>query len=74
MPSDTDNGSNAPNELFHSNTPEHTQALEGSDTSAGDNRKEPWRELPEFKSAKDDVHVSQVRDMRLFGNNVNAHS
>ncbi|KGO67810.1 hypothetical protein PITC_048960 [Penicillium italicum] len=36
-----------------------------------DNRKEPWRE---FKTVKEDVSVSKVRDMRLYGNNVNAHS
>ncbi|KAJ5505788.1 hypothetical protein LT330_001579 [Penicillium expansum] len=36
-----------------------------------DDRKEPWRE---FKTVKDDVSVSKVRDMRLYGNNVNAHS
>ena len=37
-------------------------------------RKEPWRALPEFKTPQDNVHVSKVRDMRLFGNHVNAHS
>lgn len=37
-------------------------------------RKQPWRNLPAFESFKDKVHVNKVRDMRLFGNHVNAHS
>ncbi|PTB41290.1 hypothetical protein M441DRAFT_139575 [Trichoderma asperellum CBS 433.97] len=74
MPSDIDAGSDAPSEPLHSNKPEHSQAPEGSDTSVGGNLKKPWRELPEFKSAEDNVQVSNVRDMRLFGNNMNAHS
>lgn len=39
-----------------------------------DNRKQPWRALPEFESVKDDVTIKKVKDMRLFGNHVNAHS
>ena len=39
-----------------------------------DERKQPWRSLPEFKNVKDDVSVKNQRDMRLFGNHVNAHS
>ena len=39
-----------------------------------DSRKQPWRSLPEFKDVKDDVSVKNQRDMRLFGNHVNAHS
>lgn len=43
-------------------------------TGEADDRKRPWRSLPEFKSVQDKVYVNKVRDMRLFGNHVNAHS
>ena len=37
-------------------------------------RKEPWRDVEKLKAAEDKVEVNKVRDMRLFGNHVNAHS
>lgn len=45
-----------------------------SSAPAVDNRKQPWRSLPEFESVEDKVEVKKVKDMRLFGNHVNAHS
>ncbi|CAK7241122.1 MAG: hypothetical protein STHCBS139747_002580 [Sporothrix thermara] len=39
-----------------------------------DARKQPWRQLPTFESFEDKVRVNNVRDMRLYGNHVNAHS
>jgi hypothetical protein len=51
-----------------------TKEAAGTSPPSTEQRKEPWRDLPEFQSAKDNVHVSKVRDMRLFGNHVNGHS
>ena len=52
------------------------QAVDSTSTTAlqDDTRKQPWRVMPEFEAFEDKVHVSKVRDMRLFGNHVNAHS
>lgn len=73
MPSDTEARSASSNQLPREQSPED-QTLDASAAAAGDQRKQPWRSVPEFKSAKDNVYVSKVRDMRLFGNHVNAHS
>ncbi|KAK4150480.1 hypothetical protein C8A00DRAFT_36917 [Chaetomidium leptoderma] len=70
MPAEIDTKSNNPEGPVGAWSKE---AAEASPTST-EQRKEPWRALPEFKSTEDNVNVSKVRDMRLFGNHVNAHS
>ncbi|KAK4159038.1 hypothetical protein QBC43DRAFT_327930 [Cladorrhinum sp. PSN259] len=71
---DTNTQSNSSSELSPGQSPVSNNDASTSASSLTEERKEPWRDLPEFKSAEDKVHVSQVRDMRLFGNHVNAHS
>ncbi|KAK4140062.1 uncharacterized protein C8A04DRAFT_32419 [Dichotomopilus funicola] len=44
------------------------------DSKDGQKRREPWRDMERYKSTEDNVQVSKVCDMRLFGNHVNAHS
>lgn len=39
-----------------------------------DERKQPWRDMPSLQASDDTVDVTKVRDMRLYGKNVNAHS
>lgn len=43
-------------------------------TTVLDQRKQPLRVQPEFKSPEHKVYVNKFRDMRLFGNHLNAHS
>ncbi|KAK4208505.1 hypothetical protein QBC37DRAFT_391990 [Rhypophila decipiens] len=72
--SEIDNQSNSSGELSRGQSPVPNTDGSSSASSPPEERKQPWRDLPEFKSAEDNVHVSKVRDMRLFGNHVNAHS
>ncbi|KAH6839445.1 hypothetical protein B0I37DRAFT_449370 [Chaetomium sp. MPI-CAGE-AT-0009] len=59
-----------------SQEPVEARSKEASDAASApaEQRKEPWRDLPEFESNEDNVQVSKVRDMRLFGNHANGHS
>jgi hypothetical protein len=77
MPSQTDSASNSSREP----SPTGDQAPGPSVASPSsvsvhevDTRKQPWRSLPGFESLPDNVSVKSIKDMRLFGENVNAHS
>lgn len=77
MPSQTDSASNSSREP----SPTADQAPSPSVASPSsvsvhevDTRKQPWRSLPGFESLADNVSVKSIKDMRLFGENVNAHS
>ncbi|KAI4279931.1 MAG: hypothetical protein L6R38_004851 [Xanthoria sp. 2 TBL-2021] len=51
----------------------NTSSATGS-IPAEDERKQPWRSVPELQNVKEHVSVKDQQDMRLFGNQVNAHS
>lgn len=77
MSSQTDSAASSPKELSSTEdqAPSPSVATPSSvPVHEVDARKQPWRSLPGFETLADNVSVKNIKDMRLFGENVNAHS